>query len=547
MPFQTSEKFPNIQEFNQSLPKNQRLPSRLSNRTKIFLKMIFWQFKRNWLVILIWFLAFILRILAAFFSKGYTHPDEHYQSIEIVYNEIFNYGLIPWEFIDGARSWVFPFIVLTIFKIEMAFGVMNIEHLLIGVRLFTGIISMISVVVAYFFAKKIFGEKVALFATGFIAFWYDFIFWSTRTMTDGLAMNFTFLATYLIYNCCNSVNQDSLAKRNSKIERNPNAILGKNTKKGLWESSLAGFFIGFSYMLKFPVAIIAIPIVLWLLYHKRWFYILTFSGTAVLMVLLQGVIDLFTWGSFLHSSLVFIDYNIISGQSAHHGASPFYAYIALIASRFMAYTPFFLLFILLGIQKNKKNVYLLGTALFFLIVFSFISHKEYRFVFPVIPYLVMIAANGAVKFPKFIKKEQLQKGVYVGLIVITLTCSAVTGIYTKNFQPQKSYCDAYMWVGEQNDFERVFIVDYTPYATPGFAYLQKNINYTWAPGYLLVDRFYQHSSERIYFIVPKDYMQIYSEINNTFSTYGISLVKVFKTNATDNDPLIFVYYHFPNN
>lgn len=544
MQFQNSIKSNSLEEFNHSSsPKSKKPSSRVSNKSKNWLKETIHQLKTNWLVVSIWFLALLLRILAAFFSKGYTHPDEHFQAIEIAYREIFNYGLIPWEFIAGARSWVFPYIVLIIFKIEIALGLIDIEQLLVGVRLFSGIISMISVIVAYYFTKKVFGKIAGLFATGFIAFWYDFIFWSTRTMADGLAMNFTFLGTYLIYNCCTPTSQESLPK--NKI--NPTTGQKKTTKKALLESIFAGFCIGFSYMLKFPVAIIAIPIVIWLLIHKKGFYLLCFSGTAILMLLIQGVIDIFTWGSFLHSTIVFVNYNIISGQSAKHGSFPFFSYIPLIAARFMAFSPFFLLFIILGIQKKKKIVYLLGTALFFLIVFSLISHKEYRFVFPIIPYLVMIASKGVIKFPKFIKKEQLKTGVYTGIIIITLTCSTVTGIYTKNFQPQKSYCDAYKWVGEQTDFERLFIVDYTPFATPGFAYIQKNIKYTWVPGHLLADEFQLYSSEKIYFIVPKDYFYRYSEINNTFTSNGISLVKTFERNATYNNPPIFVFYHLPNN
>ncbi|MHA1463195.1 MAG: hypothetical protein ACTSQ0_09030, partial [Candidatus Heimdallarchaeota archaeon] len=141
--------------------------------------------KDNWLVLVIWTLALVLRIISAILSKGYVHPDEHYQSIEVVYNEIFGIGVIPWEFIEGARSWFYPGIVYLIFKVMIAFGASSIESILIGVRLFSGILSMISVIVAYYFGKLLFGKEAGLFATFFIAIWYDFVFWATRTMTDG--------------------------------------------------------------------------------------------------------------------------------------------------------------------------------------------------------------------------------------------------------------------------------------------------------------------------------------------------------------------------
>ena len=155
--------------------------------------------RRNWIIILIWFVALVIRILAAVFSKGYIHPDEHYQSIEVAYKEVFGFGKIPWEFIDGARSWVYPYIVIVIFKIMIFFGASNIETILIGVRLFSGLMSMITVIVAYFFGKKLYSKFIGIIASGFVAIWFDFVFWSTRTMTDSIAMNFFFLAAYLVY------------------------------------------------------------------------------------------------------------------------------------------------------------------------------------------------------------------------------------------------------------------------------------------------------------------------------------------------------------
>lgn len=485
--------------------------------------------KKNWLVLFIWLLALFLRLLSAIFSKGYIHPDEIFQSIEVIYNSIFGIGFIPWEFIEGARSWVYPWIVYIIFKIMIFFGASDIEVILIGVRFFSGLLSMVTVVTAYFFGKELYGKKAGIFATFFIAVWYDFIFWSTRTMSDGIAINFLFLAVYFIFRIKKSQTWKSKLKET-------------NTRKEIVNSSLGGFFIGIAYIFKFPVIIFSIPIVIWLIFYKCWRGIICFSFSLIFVFLLHGLIDYFTWGTFLQSTIEFIEYNIISGKNAQHGAYPFYTYIAYFAYYYSIFSILFLLFIGLGIKRNWKTIFLVCSSLFFIIVFSLIAHKEYRFILPIMPLLSLVAANGMVNYPKFIKMKKYQNFIYGFIVLLICLCSTLTGILDITFRPNYHYCQAVKFAGEQEDVEAVIVIGEYEFNSPGYSYLQKDIDFEFIKWrYTSYTANYIYPGKVIYLIVLDETFDEHPSVYDDLRIINATLIQEFVGIRYNIEKSVYLY------
>ena len=52
--------------------------------------------------------AVAARLLPVLAFAGINHPDEVFQSVEQAHRLVFGTGLVPWEFVYGTRSWVFP-------------------------------------------------------------------------------------------------------------------------------------------------------------------------------------------------------------------------------------------------------------------------------------------------------------------------------------------------------------------------------------------------------------------------------------------------------
>ena len=67
--------------------------------------------------------AFLLRLFVAVKFPNINHPDEVFQYIEQAHRLVFKYGVIPWEFRDGVRSWLVPGFLAGLLKIFASLGV----------------------------------------------------------------------------------------------------------------------------------------------------------------------------------------------------------------------------------------------------------------------------------------------------------------------------------------------------------------------------------------------------------------------------------------
>src|SRR5260370_9846149 len=95
--------------------------------------------RRRWglLILLASLLAgAVLRAWLSFHDDGIYWPDEIYQSLEPAHRLVFGYGLIAWEFVQGARSWALPVVVAAILKASPLFGGAEQRAYLIVDRLF---------------------------------------------------------------------------------------------------------------------------------------------------------------------------------------------------------------------------------------------------------------------------------------------------------------------------------------------------------------------------------------------------------------------------
>ncbi|MCK5298442.1 MAG: glycosyltransferase family 39 protein, partial [Candidatus Heimdallarchaeota archaeon] len=359
--------------------------------------------------------SLIVRVIAASESQGFVHPDEVFQAIEMVHFRIFGeFGTgqtIPWEYdlnkaFGGARSWFFVFILVGVYRIAMFFGITNPLSLVFVARLFLASFSIVSVIVSYFFGKEIFNKRIGLISAFLIGFWWFFPFWSSRTMTDSISTDLIFLSIFLAY----------------KALKNKTSV-----KKRFFLALSSGIFTGLSFMIRFPSAIMGIPIIL-VLWAKpireltsnsirriknlisrvskkprEEFLDTKFSANmtkefaigsgfiigSFFMVLVQGILDHFTWGGFLHSPINFFRYNIIEGLSAIHGSSPWYTYFTGFYTDFAYYfLPILVMFFIFGFSYKKKiktKIMILCITIFWIVVFSFLAHKEFRFIMTILP------------------------------------------------------------------------------------------------------------------------------------------------------------------
>ncbi|KAH8990246.1 glycosyltransferase family 22 protein [Lactarius akahatsu] len=104
------------------------------------------------------------------------------------------------------------------------------------------------------------------------------------------------------------------------------------------------------------------------------------------------LIDSYFWDQWpLWPEFFSIYFNVYEGKSAEWGVSPFWTYLTTFLPNLLMATA---LFIPIGFIRDARVRALVQPALLFILLMSFIGHKEWRFVVYVVPLLNIAAAQG---------------------------------------------------------------------------------------------------------------------------------------------------------
>jgi hypothetical protein len=266
------------------------------------------------------------------------------------------------------------------------------------------------------------------------------------------------------------------------------------------------------------------------------------------MVLVQGILDLFTWGSFLHSPINFFRYNIVEGLSAIHGSSPWYSYFTGFFTDFAYYfVPLLLMFFIFGFSYKKKvktKIMILGFIIFWIVVFSFLAHKEFRFIMTILPLCMIMVAAG---IQRVVTTLQSKRNQYILLSFILIFLGS-TSVFLANYNYKYMWkwnsgvCNAMYWVGKQDDVEKVIVFE-TVWYTGGYAYLDVNVTcyflkisyFLFPPNQIYNSSFFRYLySQKGTYVIVRDFElsivePILTELNMTIvaNVYGYPYAKVF--------------------
>ena len=141
--------------------------------------------------------------------------------------------------------------------------------------------------------------------------------------------------------------------------------------------------------------LLIIPVALMLLLLRRIKLTdLVVSGFffSTLAVLLTVLIDSVFWGRVIWPELeVFLFNNPVDNRSAQWGVSSYHWYFTSALPKSLSGAT---VFMLLGIFFERRVRSLAVVAVSYMLLFSLLPHKEVRFIFPVLPYLNVVAATG---------------------------------------------------------------------------------------------------------------------------------------------------------
>jgi GPI mannosyltransferase 3 len=318
----------------------------------------------SFLLIAFFVIALLLRVGVAIHFSSIEWGDEIFNSLEPAHHLAYGYGVVVWEWREGVRSWVFPAFLAGVMRATDWMGPGSLGYLR-AIAILLSLMSLTTVWFGYACGKRASGNAAAMIAAGACAAWYDLVYFAPKAFNEVVATNLLLPGLYL------GMYGDELPE-----------------KRRLF---LTGLFLGLAVSLRVQLAPAVAFAVLYFC-HRNW----RKRGTAIfagllLPVIAFGLVDAVTWSYPFQSYLRYLWVTFAENKSELYGTEPWYWYLLQIAVRFL---PLFWL-ALLGVRRSP----FLGWVVLIIVgSHSLIPHKELRFMYPVMPMIITLAAIGFVEF-----------------------------------------------------------------------------------------------------------------------------------------------------
>lgn len=342
----------------------------------------------------IFLIALVLRVGVAIHFPSIDYPDEVFESLEPAHHLAYGFGVVTWEWRMGVRSWVFPAFLAGVMRATDWMGPGSFGYLW-AITILLSTLSLTTVWFGFAWNQRARGIEAAVIAAWACAIWAPLVYFAPRAFNEVVAGNVLLPGLYL-------------------------GVCGERPteRKRLF---LAGLFCGLAMSLRMQLAP-AVGFALLYFCHSDW----RRKGPAVfagflLPVVAFGAVDAFTWSYPFQSFFLYFWVNVITGRSRAYGVQPWYWYLLELAK----YAGPMLFLALAGVRRSR---FLGWIVLIMVASHSVIAHKEVRFLYPVMPILMTLAALGLVEIASVLNaRENLRltsKGIVIFGFAFCLLCSA---------------------------------------------------------------------------------------------------------------------------
>ena len=407
-------------------------------------------------------LAFAGRAAVALSGDFVLHPDEIMQYLEPAHRLVFGSGVTYWEYFYGARSWLVPGTVAGVLILFDAAGLGQPSWYVGGVKLLFCAISLAIPAGMYVFARRHFGETAGRAALLAGAFWYELAGFAHKPMTE-------FVATAPL------VALLALCVRPSV-----------NDARTVWTAAFLGVLAA-AIRLQYAPAALALLGIVFLRTGKRIQLTLAATGFAVAF----GLFDAVTWdGGLFHSYVTNLRFNLILGPM-RTGESPGYQFLLWLTFAGLGLSVYC---VAMALRHLRRYGFLLGLIVLILLVHSLQAHKEYRFIFAVIPLWLLVGSDLAARLVARPEADGDRPRRLAGLAAAGFAAVSLAGIlnllpyqdqvyrawsresgvvgFVRNQDP---IFTAYRYLARAPGVKGVWQADRNYYNLPGYYYLHRKI------------------------------------------------------------------------
>ena len=324
---------------------------------------------------LILFLAVFFRLLATLFSKGFGMFDDHYLIIEAAQSWADGVGFDKWVPMFGAtepsgHGLLYVGLHYFFFKFCNQIGFTDPDAKMYLIRFVHGMFSLLIVTAGYHITLLYSNIKNARLVGILLALYWFMPLLSVRNLIEVVCVPFVLYAAYAL------------------LKAEKQAPLPK------WYL-IAGLLAGLAIAIRFQTAFMLGGFGLYLLIKKDWKGTLYFSlGAIVGIGLTHGLIDYVIWGYPFAELIAYSKYNMNNAYT--YITLPWYNYFLTLGGILL---PPVSLFLLVGYFKTFKKYLLLFLPSFLFFAFhSYFPNKQERFIFPMIPFVIIAGTMGWQQF-----------------------------------------------------------------------------------------------------------------------------------------------------
>lgn len=299
------------------------------------------------------------RLVNCFLVQTSFVPDEYWQSLEVSHQMVFRYGYLTWEWKEGIRGFSYPLLFAFIYKILHCMNYDSVSLLIWLPRIIQTLLAAFADVKFFSLLQTLENSDTAKWT--FVCHLCSWFTWycCTRTLTNSMETTLTILALFYF------------------------PLPGSKTQSS------------YKYLTLVALAIIVRPtaLIVWfplLIYHfwqegnKLRLITHRYVPIGALAVLISTIIDCIFYEKWTLVQFNFLKLNIFHGVADFYGSHPWHWYFTQgFAAVIGPHLPFFLHGCTLALKRYKI---LLVTIVWTVVVYSFLPHKEFRFIYPVLPF-----------------------------------------------------------------------------------------------------------------------------------------------------------------
>ncbi|KAM4747857.1 GPI mannosyltransferase 3 [Rhinophrynus dorsalis] len=348
------------------------------------------------------FLTITFRILNCVLVQTSFVPDEYWQSLEVAHNMTFNnlnndnYGYLTWEWNEGLRGFSYPLVFASMYKVLYWIGKDDAWLLIWIPRLAQAVLSGLADVRLYSLVRHLENSDLAKW------------------------VYFCELCSWFTWYCCTRTLTNTMESVLSTLALYHYPLEGSRTKS----STTYLIFVALAFLIRPTAVILWIPL---LFYHffkeqkKLDLVVHQYVPVGLLTLGFSLTVDRIFFGKWTFIQWNFLKFNVLQNIGSFYGSHPWHWYLTQGFPVILGtHIPFF---IHGYIQAPRRYRILLVAVLWTLLIYSTLSHKEFRFIYPVLPLCMVFCGFSFSRMKRwkkpavaFLVLSNLLPALYTGLI-----------------------------------------------------------------------------------------------------------------------------------